>query len=97
MNFPDPTASDNCTNPPAVECAPPSGSLFDEGISPVACTATDASNLSSGCGFVVTVEAGEGPPPAPSVLEIPTASSIGLAGLALLLAGAGLLLLRRVP
>jgi len=92
VNYPAPTASDNCTTPPVVSCVPPSGSSFPEGTTPVGCSATDAANLSSTCDFDVIVGTGEGEG---SVLEIPTASSIGLAGLALLLAGAGFLLLRR--
>ncbi|MCP5117669.1 MAG: HYR domain-containing protein, partial [bacterium] len=42
VNFTTPTASDNCDDTLAVVCDPASGSLFGEGITTVACVATDA-------------------------------------------------------
>jgi hypothetical protein len=41
--------------PPAITCAPPSGSVFPIGQTTVTCTATDADSLSSTCSFTVTV------------------------------------------
>ena len=43
----------------------------------------------------LAITAASGPGPGPSVVEVPTLSEIGLGGLALLLAGAGFLVLRR--
>ena len=52
------------------------------------CTATDAAGLTSACDFDVTLAE-------QSIQEIPTASTLGLAALALLLAGAAFVALRR--
>jgi hypothetical protein len=54
------TASDNCPGVTVV-CAPPSGSAFLKGTTPVVCTATDASGNSASCGFNVTVADREPP------------------------------------
>jgi subtilisin-like proprotein convertase family protein len=86
--FGDPGVTDNCPNPGAPSCVPPSGSIFTVGTTPVACTALDAAGNTGSCTFDVTLNA-------VSILEIPTASTWGLAALALLLAGLGLSLLRR--
>jgi hypothetical protein len=86
--FGDPGVTDNCPNPGAPSCVPPSGSIFTVGTTPVACTALDAAGNTGSCSFDVTLNA-------VSILEIPTASTWGLAALALLLAGLGLSLLRR--
>ena len=81
--------TDNCPGAPDPSCAPPSGSSFPAGTSPVACSGADAAGNSAGCGFDVVVDGGG------SIVEIPAASSTGLAGLALLLAGAAFVALRR--
>ncbi|MGH9766817.1 MAG: HYR domain-containing protein [Blastocatellia bacterium] len=48
------TATDNCPGV-TVGCAPPSGSVFPKGTTPVTCTATDVGGKSSSCSFTVTV------------------------------------------
>jgi hypothetical protein len=53
VNFPPPTASDNCPGVNVV-CNPPSGSCFPTGVTSVTCTATDASGNTSSCSFTVT-------------------------------------------
>ncbi|MBI1849035.1 MAG: HYR domain-containing protein [Planctomycetes bacterium] len=50
-----PTATDDCTLVPTIDCVPPSGSTFALGTSTVNCTATDAASRSSSCSFTVTV------------------------------------------
>jgi uncharacterized repeat protein (TIGR03803 family) len=50
-----PTASDTCSGPPAVSCAPGSDSTFPIGTTTVLCTATDCSGNSASCSFQVTV------------------------------------------
>ena len=49
-----PTASDNCALA-SVSCVPPSGATFPVGTTPVNCTATDASGLTTICEFDITV------------------------------------------
>jgi hypothetical protein len=89
VNWLDPLVADNCPNPGAPTCVPPSGSLFPGGeTTPVNCSALDASGNPGTCSFTVTLNL-------VSILEIPTASTWGLAALALLLAGAAFLALRR--
>lgn len=48
------SASDNCGVANTV-CTPPSGSTFPVGLTPVSCTATDASGNRNGCSFLVAV------------------------------------------
>jgi HYR domain-containing protein/copper-binding protein NosD len=50
-----PTASDVVDPMPNVVCAPPSGSSFPVGVTPVNCSATDANFNMSFCGFQVQV------------------------------------------
>lgn len=87
VDFTDPGASDNCPGV-GVACDPASGSAFPVGTTTDVCTATDAAGNTDGCAFDVTVGT-------QSIQEIPTASALGLAALALLLAGAAFLALRR--
>ena len=54
VNFPPPTASDNCPGV-VVVCNPPAGSCFPIGTTTVTCTATDSSGNTSTCSFTVTV------------------------------------------
>ena len=54
VNYPAPTATDNCTTP-TVSCAPPSGSNFPPGATLVTCTARDGFENISRCFFFVTV------------------------------------------
>ncbi len=57
VNYPAPTVSDNLPGATA-SCAPPSGSSFPLGTTTVTCTATDADNNRSTCGFTITVNGG---------------------------------------
>lgn len=54
VNYPAPTASDNCTTV-TTNCVPASGSTFNAGTTPVTCTATDSSGNTATCQFNVTV------------------------------------------
>jgi hypothetical protein len=54
VNFPAPTASDNCPGVTLV-CDPQSGSCLAVGTTTVTCTATDASGNTATCSFTVTV------------------------------------------
>ncbi|HEX5732498.1 MAG TPA: HYR domain-containing protein [Blastocatellia bacterium] len=60
VNFPLPTASDNCPGVTA-SCSPTSGSFFPVGTTQVTCTATDASGNMASCNFTVTVNDTEAP------------------------------------
>lgn len=88
VEFPDPTTGGTCTDA-IVDCDPASGDAFPLGTSTVVCTATAPGSTSTPtCSFDVTVGA-------ETIQEIPTASTWGLGALALLLAGAAFLALRR--
>jgi len=87
VSYPDPTVTDNCPGATA-GCAPPSGDPFPPGTTTVSCSASDGAGLTAECAFDVTVTT-------QSIQEIPTASTLGLAALALLLAGAAFVALRR--
>jgi hypothetical protein len=59
VNYPAPTASDNCPLPPnAVVCSPPSGFCFPIGTTTVTCVVTDASGNQASCTFTVETCAG---------------------------------------
>jgi hypothetical protein len=89
VTWSDPLVADNCPNPGAPTCVPPSGTEFTGGTTtPVNCSVTDASGNPAACSFTVTLNL-------VSILEIPTASGLGLAALALLLAAAAFVVLRR--
>ncbi len=87
IDYTPPTPADNCPGA-ATSCTPPSGNPFPVGATGVACTIQDGASNSATCVFVVTVSA-------LGTEEIPALSPLALAGLALLLAGAALVLLRR--
>ena len=87
VDFPLPTTGGTCTDA-TVECVPAPGDFFPVGTTAVACTATAEGGEPATCAFDVTVGN-------QTVQEIPTASTLGLAGLALLLAGAAFVALRR--
>jgi hypothetical protein len=55
VNYPAPTASDNCDPAPSVICIPPAGSSFPLGDSTVTCTATDVSGNQASCTFTIRV------------------------------------------
>ncbi|MEW6210211.1 MAG: HYR domain-containing protein [Acidobacteriota bacterium] len=52
VNYPAPTATDNCAVQ-SVVCTPPSGSAFPLGSTTVTCTATDSAGNSASCSFTV--------------------------------------------
>ena len=52
-------ADDACDPSPRIVCDPPSGSTFPEGITPVTCTATDASGNTRTCSFNVRISSDE--------------------------------------
>jgi hypothetical protein len=54
VNFPAPTASDNCPGVTVV-CSPASGSIFPVGTTTVTCTATDRGGNPASCTFAVSV------------------------------------------
>jgi subtilisin-like proprotein convertase family protein len=54
VNFPPPTASDNCPGVTVV-CNPPSGGCLPVGVTTVSCTATDGSGNTATCSFSVSV------------------------------------------
>ncbi len=60
VNYPAPTASDNCPGV-TVTCTPASSTSFPLGNTVVNCTATDASGNSSSCKFIVTVKDAQPP------------------------------------
>jgi hypothetical protein len=53
VNFPPPTASDNCPGVVTV-CNPPSGTIFPVGVTTVTCTATDTAGNTANCMFSVS-------------------------------------------
>jgi hypothetical protein len=61
VSYPAPAVTDNCPGVGAPTCAPPSGSVFPVGNTPVACTVDDAAGNSSNCGFRVAVNDTEPP------------------------------------
>jgi len=87
VSFPDPTVGGTCAAV-TTSCDPASGDSFPVGTTTVVCTATDATGASDSCSFDVSVSN-------QTLQEIPTASTLGLAALALLLAGAAFVTLRR--
>ncbi len=88
LDFEEPTATDNCSPPGATTCVPAPGEPVGLGTTAVSCTATDDSGNDATCAFDVVVAN-------QSIQEIPTASNLGLAALALLLGGAAFVALRR--
>ncbi|HZM87895.1 MAG TPA: HYR domain-containing protein [Blastocatellia bacterium] len=60
VNYPAPTATDNCSIP-TVTCVPPSGSNFPPGSTLVTCTARDGFGNISRCFFFVNVFDGQPP------------------------------------
>jgi uncharacterized repeat protein (TIGR01451 family) len=55
VNYPAPTATDNCGGTVTVSSSPPSGSVFPLGLTVVTSTAQDAKGNTSTCSFTVTV------------------------------------------
>jgi hypothetical protein len=54
VNYPAPSASDNCPGVTVV-CTPPAGTCFPRGTTTVTCTATDTSGNAASCAFTVTI------------------------------------------
>lgn len=54
INYPDPTANDNCSIP-SITTSPASGEIFPLGVTMVNATATDSAGLESSCSFTVTL------------------------------------------
>ncbi|HKQ06351.1 MAG TPA: HYR domain-containing protein [Blastocatellia bacterium] len=61
VNYPAPTASDNCAGLGAISCSPASGSFFPTGTTSVTCTVRDAANNPASCSFSVTVNDTQAP------------------------------------
>src|SRR5215813_7003106 len=55
VNYPAPTATDNCTASPTITTSQASGTVFPLGLTTVIVTATDAANNQATCSFTVTV------------------------------------------
>jgi len=87
VDYDPPVTGDNCPGE-TYDCQPPSGDWFPAGQTAVNCTALDASGNTATCAFNVILGA-------VSVLEVPTVSTLGLLALALLLAAAAFVVLRR--
>ena len=88
VTFADPVVGGTCTNV-TTSCSPASGDAFPVGDTLVVSTAVDGgTGTQASCDFTVSV----GTQP---IQEIPTASTLGLAALALLLGGAAFVALRR--
>src|SRR6266542_1517326 len=55
VNYPAPSATDNCTASPTITTSQASGTVFPVGLTTVNVTATDAANNQATCSFTVTV------------------------------------------
>jgi hypothetical protein len=55
VNYPAPTATDNCSASPTITTSQGSGSIFPVGTTTVNVTAKDAANNQASCSFTVTV------------------------------------------
>ena len=71
VSYPDPTASNACSNV-TISCVPPSGAFFPTGLTNVTCTATDAWGNTATCTFKVTVNDTQ-----PPTLTCPSNIAIG--------------------
>jgi subtilisin-like proprotein convertase family protein len=81
VNYPPPTASDNCPNVGTPMCSPASGSFFPVGTTTVTCTVSDASGNTAMCTFTVTVNDTQPPTitcPANVVAVTPVAGASGV-------------------
>lgn len=67
VNYSTPTGTGNCVT---VSCDPPSGSAFPVGSTPVTCTATDSSNNSVSCSFLINVTSSGGCVPCPGDITV---------------------------
>ncbi|MEW6127478.1 MAG: HYR domain-containing protein [Acidobacteriota bacterium] len=55
VTYANATASDNCPGIGTPTCTPPSGSVFNKGVTTVNCSVSDASGNTTSCSFTVTV------------------------------------------
>lgn len=76
VNYALPSATDATSGSPAVNCAPPPGSIFPIATSAVTCGATDAAGNTATAGFTVTVQ--PAPPPGSERTICTTLGSKGL-------------------
>ncbi|HEY7184267.1 MAG TPA: PxKF domain-containing protein [Blastocatellia bacterium] len=81
IDYPGPTATDNCSTSPVITTSKASGSVFPLGVTVVNATATDGANNQATCGFSVSVHynfSGFFPPIAntPTVNEVNAGRSI---------------------
>jgi hypothetical protein len=85
VDYPPPSASDNCPGVTS-ECVPPSGSTLPVGDTTATCTATDTSGNTAACTFLISVFG-----------TVPTLTAAGLAALVLVVwtVGAWMLYRRR--
>ena len=61
VNYPAPTATDNCSAAVTIACSPASGAVFPIGASTVTCTATDDAQNNAACTFTVTINDTQAP------------------------------------
>jgi hypothetical protein len=88
LDFGEPAFTDNCSPAGVATCVPAPGDSVPVGTTAVACSATDGSGNDATCAFDVVVGN-------QTIQEIPAASTLGLAALALLLGAAAFVALRR--
>jgi hypothetical protein len=79
VNYPLPTATDDCDTNVTVVCNPPSGTAFPPGTTTVTCTARDDCNHTSTCQFRVVVRVDTEPPrlTCPQTIEVCTCNPNG--------------------
>jgi hypothetical protein len=61
VNYPNATATDNCSGVGTPNCTPASGTTFAVGVTTVTCTVSDAHGNSNSCSFTVTVNDTQNP------------------------------------
>jgi hypothetical protein len=88
LSYPPPTVSDNCSTSLSTLCTPPSGSFFPVGTTTATCTTSDGFGNTGTCQFALEVGLG-------SVTAIPALDRAGMVVLAVVLAGAAMVLVRR--
>jgi hypothetical protein len=76
----NPVATDLVDGPVPVVCAPPSGSTFTIGTTPVNCTATDSHGNTATASFTVTVNLGTGDTTPPVISGLPANKTLEATG-----------------
>jgi hypothetical protein len=61
VNYALPTVTDNCSGVGTPVCSPPSGAIFQKGVTTVNCSVSDAAGLQANCSFTVTVNDTQNP------------------------------------